>query len=97
VWMQHWYWLGVDNLSGAWYGFWSGIGSDIPIFAAALGLLANFYVLMRHHNCEVHRCWRIVRHQVETTGHRVCRKHHPEGAPTAQQIRDLHFERTNAE
>lgn len=94
IWMQHWAWLGIDNVSGAWYGFWSGIGSDITELFAALGLFGNFYVLLRRHNCEVHGCFRIVRHQVETTGHLVCRRHHPEGAPTAEHIRALHFRRT---
>lgn len=83
--------FGLDNGGETPYLFWSGIGSDIPMFAAALGLVANFYVQVRKHNCEVRGCWHISRHKVEATGHYVCRRHHPEGAPTAQRIRELHL------
>lgn len=53
--MPVWHFLlwvtGVSNVSGRWYGFWSGFGSDLPIF----GGLALY---LRHHNCHQQGCWR---------------------------------------
>ena len=87
-----WSWLahvlGMDNLSGPYYGFWSGAGSDISELAMVGALLG----LLRKGNCEVHGCWRLGRHTVQATGHRVCRHHHPEGAPTARHITQRHAE-----
>ena len=65
--------LGIDNTSGRWYAFWSGFGSDLGELAIVGGLLA----VVRRHNCEVHRCWRMGRHRTPD-GHMVCRKHHPD-------------------
>lgn len=67
-WLSHV--LGLDNLSGPWYGFWSGIGGDLSIMATPV-------VLLRKHNCHTPRCWRIGRHPIEGTPYVVCRKHHP--------------------
>jgi len=50
------------------------------------GLLAITGSLLRKHNCHVHRCWRLGRHQVEGTAHVVCRKHHPDGHLTAGDV-----------
>ncbi len=59
--------MGVDNLSGPWYGFWSGIGSDLSEFAI-LGIVWHKL------NCHEAKCWRIGRHH---QGERVvCRKHY---------------------
>jgi hypothetical protein len=77
--------LGVDDLSGRWYGFWSGFGSDIGELAIAGGLVT----MIRQRNCEVHRCWRLGRHAT-AAGHRVCRRHHPEGHLTAAGVRERH-------
>lgn len=83
---MHWlaHFLGTDNLSGAYYGFWSGFGSDLGEFAIAGALLG----VLRRYNCEVHGCWRLGRHAVEGTGHRVCRRHNPEGRVTAEHVRE---------
>ena len=59
--------LGIDNVSGRWYAFWSGFGAN-------LGCLSVFTVLYRKHNCHVRSCWRIG-HFVEG-GFVYCRKHH---------------------
>ena len=75
--------LGVDDVSGRWYGFWSGFGSDL----SELAIVGALAAMVRQHNCEVHRCWRLGRHVVEGTGLRVCRKHHPEGHLTAAGVR----------
>lgn len=65
--------FGFDNLSGPFYGFWSGAGSDIQ----EVTLLGAVLVLARHTNCHVHRCWRLGRHHVEGTPYKTCRRHHP--------------------
>jgi hypothetical protein len=44
--------------------------------------------VVRQHNCEVHRCWRLGRHVVEGTGQKVCRRHHPEDHLTAAGVRE---------
>jgi hypothetical protein len=79
-WLLHF--LGMDDLTGPYYGFWSGIGSDLGELAV-VGALAG---LLRKHNCHVRRCWRIGRHPVEGTLWVVCAKHHPDGAPAASDI-----------
>jgi hypothetical protein len=79
-----WLWasLGLDDPGGPWYLFWSGLGSDLPIFAA-IGL---FYW---HHTCKVGRCWRWG-HRKTVKGDVVCFKHHPRGVLTHQQVLDDH-------
>jgi hypothetical protein len=64
------HWLGLDNLSGPVYGFWSGFGSDI----GELAVLGALYGLVRKHNCHQRRCWRIGRHVVDGTP--WCDRHH---------------------
>jgi hypothetical protein len=66
--------FGLDNLSGAQYGFWSGIGSDIGE-VAILGGIVGIY---RKHNCHVKGCVRIAKHPVDGTPYVVCAKHHPD-------------------
>lgn len=73
--------LGVDNVSGRWYGFWSG-------FAGDLGILATPVVLLRRHNCHVRRCPRLGRHPVTGTTYMVCRRHHPDEHPSADEVRE---------
>lgn len=87
------HWLGIDNLSGPVYGFWSGSGSDIGELAL-LGAAAAFY---RRHTCHVDSprfCWRPGTHPVVGTLFRACRKHHPAvpGRVTAGHIADAHQE-----
>jgi hypothetical protein len=77
--------LGVDDLSGPWYGFWSGFGSDLTEFALIGALLS----MVRAHNCEVHGCWRVGRH-VTAAGQHVCRRHHPDGHLTEESVREAH-------
>jgi hypothetical protein len=60
---------GADNPAGAWYGFWSGFGSDLGEFAI-VGVLVNHY---RSHKCP--NCWRLGRHPVEGTHYRTCHRH----------------------
>jgi hypothetical protein len=71
---------GSDNLSGPWYGFWSGFGSDLGELAIVGGLVSLYW----RHNCHVKRCWRIGR--LPAGGFLVCHKHHPTGAPDANEV-----------
>lgn len=71
--------LGVDDVSGRWYAFWSGFGGD-------LALMATPFTLLRRHNCHVRRCLRIGRHPVAGTTWVVCRRHHPDPAVTREDI-----------
>lgn len=82
--MLHWlaHFFGTDNLSGSYYGFWSGIGSDIAELSLFGALVAHY----RAKTCHVDRCWRIGRHDVGD--YRVCRRHHPtiSGTTTPQDV-----------
>jgi hypothetical protein len=77
--MIFWHWLlhvlGVDNVSGPWYAFWSGFGSDITEFT----ILGAVFATYKHHTCHVDRCWRIGKHKLTKDGveYVLCRKHHP--------------------
>jgi hypothetical protein len=56
--------LGFDDLTGPWYGFWSGFGSDLGEFAIVA-------VVYHHINCHQGGCWRPARHQMGG----YCRRH----------------------
>jgi hypothetical protein len=60
--------LGLDDLSGPWYGFWSGFGAD-------LGELAIVAVIYHHVNCHEPGCWHLARHQMGG----YCRRHRRPG------------------
>ena len=78
------HWLGIDDVSGAAYAFWSGFGGIVvPPLLTAVPIV---WVLLRRHNCEVHRCWRLGRHETDA-GHHVCRRHHPDGHLTAEDVK----------
>lgn len=87
TWLVHLYLAvtGAGNEAGKAYGFWSGFGGSIPDFLILGGLIT----FLRQRNCEVHRCWRLGRHQT-AANHRVCRRHHPDGSPSAQDVADAH-------
>ena len=77
IWTQILHMLGVDDVSGRWYGFWSGFGSDI----GELAIIGGLITIARHHNCHQPGCWRLGRHHIEGTEYVVCRKHHPRNSP----------------
>ena len=81
--MSHW--LGLDNAGGPFYLWWSGIGSDLGELTIVV-VLAGY---LRKHNCEVHRCWRLGRHQT-AAGQHVCRRHHPDGPLSMADVRAAH-------
>ena len=84
---MHWllHVLGVDDVSGRWYGFWSGFGSDL----GEVAIIGGLFTVYRRHNCEVHGCWRLGRHAT-AAGQHVCRKHHPDGQLTAESVSAAH-------
>lgn len=59
---------GADDVSGKWYGFWSGFGSDITEF----GVIA---VLWRKFNCHQSNCWRVGLHHGSEPGVLLCKRH----------------------
>ena len=78
--------FGLDDGSGAWYLFWSGIVGDVA-------LLGTLFVLMRRLNCHAAGCWRLGIHRVVGTPFVTCRKHHPvvpTGRVSADQIAQVH-------
>lgn len=88
MWLLHWLAVhtGTVNEAGPFYGFWSGFGSDLGELAIIGGLAAVY----RKHNCHVRRCWRLGRHPVAGTAFVTCRKHHPDDAPSPQDVLDAH-------
>lgn len=66
--------FGLDNASGPWYLWWSGIAGDITIFTAA-------YAIARKHNCHHPWCFRVGRFPVSASGMCYCRRHHPDDNP----------------
>jgi hypothetical protein len=81
-WLQHFFGYQAGGGNGAYYLFFSGIGSIIlpPVLTLA-GIVAVFGW---RHQCHERRCLRVARF---TAGeYRVCRKHHPEGAPDSKTI-----------
>lgn len=78
--------LGLDNVSGRAYAFWSGFGSDVTEFGMMAGLLGLF----RKHNCHQAWCPRIGHHPWadSATGltYQLCRKHHPDHPGSALRM-----------
>jgi hypothetical protein len=91
--MLHWldHVLGLDDGTGHWYLFWSGIGANFGEFAIVGALVATY----RRHTCHVdspHFCWRPGVHPVRDSGFRTCGRHHPTvpDSITAEHIADVH-------
>lgn len=88
-----WWWIevrtGTVNEPGAYYGFFSGFGSDL----GEVTLLAGVVAVYRHHNCHTKGCWRLAKHEVAGTPYKVCRHCHPtipKRAPTLNELHELH-------
>lgn len=64
VWLYHQFF----STTNAWYGFWSGFGSDIAEFALVGAIWHKL-------NCHETGCWRIGLHPHEHL--MLCRHHHP--------------------
>lgn len=79
--------LGLDDASGRAYLWWSGAGADLGELAIVGGLISIY----RRHNCEIHRCPRLGRHQT-AAGAVLCRRHHPDDHLTVEQAHAAHRE-----
>lgn len=53
---------GLDDPTGAWYLFWSGIGSDLSRIVAALLVIGPFAWLYKHHQCAADGCKKLALH-----------------------------------
>lgn len=72
-----WWWVELHTgttpkANPAYYGFWSGFGSDLGEASIVVAIVSGY----RHHNCHVHRCPRLGR-AVEGTPYVACPRHHP--------------------
>jgi hypothetical protein len=75
--------LGLDNLSGGFYGWWSGAGSDIT---ELLSVSAGIGLIWHHVNCHEPGCYRVGRYHAAGGQWKVCGRHLPGGPPKAGQI-----------
>jgi hypothetical protein len=84
-WLVSWllHFTGADDGSGAWYLWWSGFVGDLVY----LGILGG---IIRHTNCHVKGCPRPGFHPVSGTNFKVCRRHHPTGGHTVDEIHEAH-------
>ena len=86
--LQHWLAVhtGTDNEPGDYYGAFSGWVSDL----GEVALLGAIFGAWHRVNCHAKGCWRIGRQHVSGTTYVTCRKHHPDGKPTAEHIAEKH-------
>jgi hypothetical protein len=69
--------LGIDDVSGRWYAWWSGFAGDVALIGA---IIVWPFVNYRRHNCQVKGCWRIGRHEFTEPNEikrSLCWRHHP--------------------
>lgn len=84
-WLGHW--LGLDNVAGQIYAWWSGSGSVIlPWILNSLTVAALFWW---HHQCHVSGCWWYAR-RTTAAGERACWRHHPHPRRTAADLLTAH-------
>ena len=98
------YWLavhtGIVDISGPYYAFWSGFGSDIAEFSLVGAAVTGVYQLNRKYNCHQHGCWRIGIHPAAGGQFLLCSRHHPDyqgKKPTHELIAKLHREHIERE
>jgi len=76
------HWLGVHtgatNESGAYYGFWSGFGSDLAEFGILGAVGTAIYQLVKKYNCHEPGCWRVGTHPAAGGQFLLCYGHHPD-------------------
>jgi hypothetical protein len=102
--VNHWLAVhtGIRDMSGSYYAFWSGFGSDIAEFSLVGAAVTGVYQLNRKFNCHQRGCWRIGTHPAAGGQFLLCRHHHPDfqgKKPTReliQQLHRLHVEREKA-
>src|SRR5215813_3225237 len=103
IWLQHarlaGHWLqvhtGTVNEPGAYYGFWSGFGSDLEEFSILGAIGAGVYQLVKKYNCHEPGCWRVGTHPAAGGQFLLCYRHHPDFLgkhPTHEMIERMHRE-----
>lgn len=84
------WWMGSRDGTGAWYGFWSGLGGSLPDIALVAGL-CGWYL---NHTCHAHPlCLRWGKYEAAGGVFRLCRRHHPDLAgqrPHGELIHQMH-------
>ena len=67
-----WYWIevhvGAVRETRAYYGWWSGFGSDL----GEVTLLGGAIAVWHHHNCHNGGCWRLGKHATPD-GYKLCK------------------------
>lgn len=90
-----WPWLehhsGVDNLAGPWYGFWSGIGSDIGELTLVIAAITVTYHIVRHLNCHAKGCKRVGRIKDPESGTLWCFDDAPAELKAKHPHRHIHW------
>jgi hypothetical protein len=84
--LRHWVGLHVgaqSTLTGPWYNFWSGFGSDLGEATLITAVIAAMTAGFRKSNCHVKGCWRLGHFPLEHTPFHLCHRHHPAVAGTA--------------
>ena len=102
--VNHWLAVhtGIVDMSGPYYAFWSGFGSDIAEFSLVGTALTGVYQLNRKFNCHQRGCWRIGTHPAAGGQFLLCSRHHPDyhgKKPTPEliaRVHRLHIEREEA-
>jgi len=100
--VNHWLAVhtGIIDVSGPYYGFWSGFGSDLAEFSLVGAAVTGVYQLNRKYNCHQHGCWRIGIHPAAGGQFLLCSRHHPDyqgKKPTHELIAKLHREHIERE
>jgi hypothetical protein len=102
--VNHWLAVhtGIVDMSGPYYAFWSGFGSDIAEFGLVGTAVTGVYQLNRKFNCHQRGCWRVGTHPAAGGQFLLCARHHPDyhgKKPTRElieQLHRLHIEREEA-
>ena len=68
----------TSTLTGPWYNFWSGFGSDLGEATLIATVIASVGAGFRKINCHEPGCWRIGHYPLAGTPHHLCARHHPE-------------------
>lgn len=100
--VNHWLAVhtGIIDMSGPYYAFWSGFGSDIAEFSLVGAAVTGVYQLNRKFNCHQPGCWRIGTHPAAGGQFLLCYRHHPDyrgKKPTRELIERLHRQHVERE
>jgi hypothetical protein len=95
--VDHWLAVhtGTNDVSGVYYGFWSGFGSDLAEFGIIGALGTAVYQVVKKFNCHEPGCWRVGTHPAAAGQFLLCYRHHPDfqgHRPTHDLIVRLHRE-----